>query len=127
MSKTLSVMIGYGDDDEELTHDFPAKLEVCHNCGGEGFVLNPSMRGHAYSREEFQEEFHDEEDREQYFKRGGIYDVVCPTCQGKNVELVIDESAFSKDDETAFAKYQELQSELANLDAMEDAERRMGA
>jgi hypothetical protein len=48
------------------------------------------MRGHAYSAEEFFDEF-DEEEREEYFRPGGRYDVQCETCGGKNVILVVDE------------------------------------
>jgi hypothetical protein len=75
----------------------PAKHEVCSDCEGHGTVLNESMRHHAYSAEEFMREFDDDE-RAEYFKRGGIYDVVCPTCGGKNVEKVPDfEAAWDSD------------------------------
>jgi len=74
------------------THKVPvaAKRIVCERCGGEGTILNPSIGEHAYSREEFEEAFPEPEDQEQYFRRGGIYDVVCPECRGRNVTDVID-------------------------------------
>lgn len=92
---TIKVEVSCGgscnNEDCEGFHEveFPAVFQVCHDCEGHGFVLNPSMRGHAYSQEEFARDFDDEEQAE-YFKRGGIYDVICPTCKGKNVVLVID-------------------------------------
>lgn len=89
----IKVEIGYNDDDEMIVETLPAKFEVCHECEGHGYVLNPSMRGHCYSAEEFHDAFEDEDDRAEYFKRGGRYDVVCPCCNGKNVVKVIDEEA----------------------------------
>jgi len=89
----IEVEIGYNDDDEMIVETLPAKFEVCHECEGHGYVLNPSMRGHCYSAEEFHDTFHDEDDRAEYFKRGGRYDVVYPCCNGKNVVKVIDEEA----------------------------------
>lgn len=85
--------------------ELPAKMEVCDDCEGHGFVLNPSMREHAYSMEEFNETFHDEEDREQYFKRGGIYDIQCPTCNGKNVVPVVDESLIPSNKQEQYKQY----------------------
>lgn len=112
-----------GSDDDELDNfgdheilgiaELPMHRIVCTDCEGEGYVLNESMRYHAYSREEFEEAFEDERDQLdydchndnegpcedsckcpapqlEYFKRGGIYDVVCPTCKGKNVIDVVD-------------------------------------
>jgi hypothetical protein len=55
------------DMEEETTYEFPAINEVCDGCDGEGFVLIEGMRGRAYSQEEFDEEFFDDEDRLAYF------------------------------------------------------------
>lgn len=76
------------DDDNEIESTLPGKMEVCSDCGGESYVLSPSIRNHCYSQEEFDESFDDEE-REEYFTRGGRYDVICPTCNGKNVVVGI--------------------------------------
>lgn len=81
---------------EEVLHEVPSVKGVCDDCGGEGFVLNESMRDYAYSMEEFMEEF-DYEERQQYFQRGGMYDVPCPTCKGKNVIDVINREACERD------------------------------
>lgn len=120
----ISVTI-YDEDGNEEIVDLPAKMEVCHNCEGEGYVLNESMRYHAYSAEEFYESF-DEEDREEYFKRGGIYDVVCPTCKGKNVVPVIDRAFCQNDPElkAALDKVDEMEEENRQYEAECRAERR---
>lgn len=88
---TIEVTI-YDEDDDEHVHELPAKMEVCGRCDGHGTHLREGMEGHAYTSEEFEQEF-DDEMREEYFKRGGIYDQVCGDCHGKNVVAVIDEDA----------------------------------
>lgn len=75
----------------EYTHELPAVYAVCSECEGHGTHLTPSIRDHGYSMEEFHESF-DEEEREHYFRRGGMYDVTCSVCKGKRVELVVDEA-----------------------------------
>jgi hypothetical protein len=92
----------YKDDVEEL-HYLPGKYAICENCSGHGYVLNPNIGNHCYSMEEFNEAFSEPEDKEQYFKRGGIYDVECPHCQGQGKAVVVDES---KCDPVLFEKYQ---------------------
>lgn len=91
MSQTITVTV-YGDNGEEHEHELPAKNEVCSRCEGYGTHLNPSIGSHAYTAEEFYESF-DEEGRDEYFRRGGIYDVTCEVCKGKNVVLLVDEEA----------------------------------
>lgn len=104
----------FNEEGEEVTHSFPSKNEVCHDCEGHGTVLNEGMRYYAYTSED--EEFHDPEFREEYFKRGGIYDVQCPTCKGKNVEEVVDESRLSEEQKKLYAEYEENQEEMARMD-----------
>ncbi len=106
--------------------EFPSKKEVCDDCEGYGKVLNASMRNHAYSAEEFAESF-DEEDAHEYFRRGGKYDVVCPTCKGKNVVDVVDESAFSVEHKALWKQIQKQEEEEAMFDRICDMERMMGA
>ena len=103
------------EDGEEVSHIFPSKMEVCSDCQGHGFVLNESMRYHAYTSSD--EEMHDPEFREEYFKRGGIYDVQCPTCKGKNVEEVPNEERFSEEQKKLFAEYEEHEEDMARMDA----------
>jgi hypothetical protein len=43
--------------------------------------------------EEFEQEYPDDESREQYFRRGGIYDVPCEECKGRRVVAVVDRDA----------------------------------
>lgn len=71
---------------QDHTVRLPALRMVCPRCEGDGYILSE----HAYSQEEFNEAFHDEEERAQYFKRGGIYDISCPECGGRNVVDSID-------------------------------------
>jgi hypothetical protein len=84
------------EEGEEITHELPSKKQVCSKCHGEGTHLNPSIGEHAYSAEEFEREFDDEE-REEYFTRGGMYDVQCIKCNGRNVEEVVDEERCDKE------------------------------
>lgn len=75
---------------EEVTVTFPTYKEVCHECDGHGTHLCEGMKGAAYTAEEFAESF-DDEDRQEYFRHGGKYDVTCTVCHGKNVVDEIDE------------------------------------
>ena len=88
----INVEVGYDENGERIVESLPAKFIVCPECEGHGTVLNPSMKEHCYTPEEFDETFSLDE-QEEYFKRGGRYDVQCPNCKGKNVVLVVDEDA----------------------------------
>lgn len=112
------------DDGEEIELSLPSKMEVCFDCGGEGMVLTEGMRNHAYSSEEFFQEF-DEEERVEYFRRGGRYDVVCPTCHGANVVSVVDEAFIHEKDKVEYAEYQKSQERKARYDAEDRATYRM--
>lgn len=126
-TKTVSYLT---EDGEEVEVDLPAKNEVCDRCEGHGTHLNPSIGEYGYSREEFEESF-DEEEREEYFKRGGRYDVICEVCHGKNVVLLIDEEWIDKngslEEKTALEAYNEKLEEDAAYERECAAERRMGA
>lgn len=84
------------DDGNEVEHELPSKKGVCPSCDGHGTHLTEGMRGHAYTAEEFAESF-DDEDREEYFRRGGKYDVTCTECGGSNVVDVIDDEKIKLD------------------------------
>lgn len=105
----------YDEDGEEVSHSFPSKNEVCHRCEGYGTHLNPSIGNHAYSQEEFYESF-DEEGREEYFKRGGIYDVQCEECKGNKVIEVVDESRLSEEQKKLYEEYCEHEEDMARMD-----------
>lgn len=114
------------EDGDETEHDLPSKFEVCHRCEGHGTHLNPAIGEHAYTREEFEESF-DEEGREEYFRRGGIYDVTCHECKGRRVVPVVDESCLSAGQKEVFARLQKQKEERARWAAEERAERMMEA
>lgn len=118
------------EDGDEVTHTFPSTNEVCTRCEGYGTHLNPNIGEHAYSSEEFAESFPDDEDmgfnpREEYFKRGGIYDVQCETCHGNKVIEVADESKMTDEQKTLFAEYEKHEEQMARYDAEDRATRRM--
>jgi len=120
MAHTITITL-YNDDGDEETHELPAKFEVCSRCEGHGTHLNPSIGEHAYSVEEFNESFDDEE-RAEYFKRGGIYDVRCEECGGEKVTAVADEKACEHNHELK-ALLERWHRKLED-DALYEAERR---
>lgn len=116
-----TITVTFQDDDgEEYTVTFPSKMEVCHECGGEGFVLAEGMRGYAYSAEEFCDSF-DPEEREEYFRPGGRYDQTCPVCHGKNVVPVVEEEQLSTEQKEAYRLWCEAQDREAAYRAEERA------
>lgn len=124
MSRNTQAFTDYTDDGDEVEVHLPVKMEVCGDCEGFGSVLNPSMRSHAYTQEEFDEAFSDE-DREQYFTRGGIYDVQCPTCHGRNVVPEVDEDRLTAKQKVIYARIRRRREDDARDDAADAAIRRM--
>ena len=122
-----TITITYTNDDgDEIEVKLPAKKEVCPRCEGHGTHLTPSIGEHAYSAEEFYEAFSEEEDRAEYFKRGGIYDVTCHECKGQNVIDVVDEDACTSDEQKAhLAAWENEEEEHARYEAEARAEARM--
>lgn len=115
------------EEGESTAYTLPAHFEVCPRCEGHGTHLNPSIGEHAYSAEEFFEEFSEPEDREEYFRHGGIYDVTCEECGGKRVVPVIDEKACTTaTQKEALALYLEKEASDAEYDRLCESERRMG-
>lgn len=113
---------------EETVVDIPAVFAVCDDCNGHGTVLCAGMRDHAYSMEEFLEAFEDEEDREEYFRPGGRYDVTCETCKGKRVVKVPDDPGhMNAEQREALAALEKQERERWECDMESAAERRMGA
>lgn len=105
--------------EEEVIHQFPAKNEVCSRCEGYGTHLNPNIGEHAYSVEEFNESFPDYEDKEEYFRRGGIYDVACHDCKGNKIVLVVDEDQLNKEQKDLYTQYQKHEEQVARWNAEE--------
>lgn len=116
----------YDEETGEVTLYLPGKMEVCGDCEGHSYVLTPSMRDHCYSQEEFNESFDDEE-REQYFTRGGRYDVICPTCEGRNVVVAIDyDECKAEPHASTLKRYEAVEKMHRQNAAMDRAERRAG-
>ncbi len=107
----------FNEEGEEVTATFPHKNEVCPRCEGEGGHLTPSIGNHAYSQEEFEEAFDDEESRAAYFQRGGMYDVQCEVCHGNKVVPIVDEDKLNPEQKKLFAEYEEYMEEKASDDA----------
>ena len=119
------IQFTYEDDEgDEVTVDLPSRNEVCSRCEGEGRILHPDIGNHAYSQEEFNDTFTDD-DKEEYFKGGhGIYGVSCHECNGRRVVAVVDRSRVNPD---ALERYENMEADDAEYEALCAAERRMGA
>lgn len=115
------------DDGDEVEISLPSKRIICPECDGHGTHLTPSMRDHAYSSEEFQEDF-SEEEQEEYMKRGGMYDVTCTVCKGNKIIDGLDRAAcYSDEDKKNLARFDELEKDRREHEAECAMERRMGA
>ena len=119
MQRTIQFLT---EDDEgfEVTHDLPAKYEVCDRCEGTGSHTNPNIDGHGISSEEMRELGDDF--RADYLS--GVYDVTCHECAGKRVVSVVDRD---NADEAILKLYDDAQADEAYYQAECAAERRMGA
>lgn len=113
------------DEGEEEEAVFPAHKVVCDVCGGFGTVLNQSIAQYAYTEQEFNEAFDD--NRHEYFKHGGIYDVKCPRCNGANVVDEIDETACDQHLMKKLAIFRRQQEEKEEYNRICRLERAMGA
>jgi hypothetical protein len=122
----VAVTVFNSETAEEYQIDLPHTREVCDRCDGHGTHLNPSIGEHAYTPEEFNDSFDDEE-REQYFKRGGIYDVTCHCCKGAKVINVLCQDECKTDDQKEALRFIREAEAWAEYDRREsEAERRMG-
>lgn len=111
----------YDEEGDEIEAALPAHHVVCSHCEGHGTHLREAIRSHAYSREEFEESF-DEEEQAEYFRHGGRYDVQCEVCGGKRVMVAVDEEACRSDEQKALLKaYNESERERAQSDAEDRA------
>jgi hypothetical protein len=109
----------------EVTVKVPQKWEICGNCDGEGRHMNSAIRNHAYTPEEFNEAFDDEESRHAYFNGG--YDVNCEDCLGEGKILVVNEEAFEVQDKEAYDAWVEGERQERYIDRENEAERRFEA
>lgn len=83
------------DKGETVTHEFPARFEVCPTCDGKGTHVNPSIDASGYYPDEDEDYYDDGEDGSPYERV--VYDVPCGTCSGKRVVLEIDRRAADPD------------------------------
>lgn len=72
----------------DLVIRVPGKAIVCTACEGTGTELYGSLKGMAFTQQDFDS---DPDFAEDYF--GGNYDVPCSHCQSRNIEIVPDVSA----------------------------------
>lgn len=104
------------EEGNETTHTFPSENFVCDRCEGFGTILNPSIGEHAYSMEEFNESF-DEDQRQEYFRRGGMYDITCIVCNGNRVVAGVAEGLLTDEEKVLFEEYEKYQDRQARYDA----------
>ena len=119
MELEMKINLKWFDEEtgDEIEHEFPAKNEVCPRCEGFGTHLNPSIGEHAYTIEEFNEAFFEDEDKDAYFSRGGIYDGQCQEGRGNKVVLIADEERFNEEEKKLFEQYEESEEKRARYDA----------
>lgn len=124
----MLIDITYWDaDGEDVEAELPGKMVVCPRCEGHSTHLTPSIGEHAYTAEEFYESFSEPEDREEYFRRGGIYDVKCERCGGLRVVPEVDEDAcVTEEQKTHLRAYHRHLRDEANYRRECEAERRFG-
>jgi len=106
-------------DDGMAERELPTKWEVCPVCQGRGTHVNPDIDAHGLTAEELRE---DPDFAEDYF--AGAYDITCNRCRGRTTVAVVDRE---RCDPELLELYDEQQQELAECEAMERAERMMGA
>lgn len=109
----------YGDNKEHVI-TFPSKWAVCPHCEGNG--KSSSYLG-AFTASEWRDQ--DEDFRENYL--AGAYDRPCETCKGRTTVQEIDEERLGRWHRRLLAVYHEQCRDFAEIDAIQAAERRMGA
>lgn len=106
----------------EIEIELPAKFEVCSRCAGEGKHVNPAIDGNGIAQDDFDA---DPDFEEGYFS--GRYDITCERCEGKRVELVVDAAECKRQGmEKQLKAYYQHRRDLREVDAIYEAERRMG-
>lgn len=104
------------DDEGDLVH-IPARWAICERCRGEGTHGNEAFDGLSLNDEIFEDpDFLPD-------LRRGFYDVSCEPCHGSGKVLEPDPDACS---ERELGWYESQQREIAELEAMEAAERAFG-
>jgi hypothetical protein len=107
---------------------FPARWIICPICDGNATTTRHiECDGGGFTASEFEEACHEDEDfADKYF--GGFYDRPCPDCDGLGRVKIIDEDAVTGWRQRLLLKaYREQERDNRYIDAMQAAERRMGA
>jgi RecJ-like exonuclease len=123
---TITVPVYTNRDQIDAT--FPARWIVCPACDGRATTTRHiECDGGGFTASEWAEACGDDEDfAEDYFS--GRYDRECPTCKGRSTIQVIDEEAVTGWRERILLKaYYEQERDSREIDAIQAAERRMGA
>jgi len=115
------------EDRTQYQYEVKTKRIVCPRCNGEGKHINPNIDGDGLTGEDFaQMNERDLEDfNESYL--GGVYDVTCEECKGRNV---IDEPDIENciwNDEELRKDYERQKDDEAAAYCEAEGERRMGA
>ena len=111
------------DEGETVTHEFPARFEVCPTCDGKGTHVNPSIDASGYYPDEDDDYGYDEDDEYGTPYERGVYDVPCATCSGKRVVLEIDRRAA---DPAFLRRYDDFLDDARECEAERLAELRAG-
>jgi RecJ-like exonuclease len=113
---------------DALKASFPARWVICPACEGHATTTRHiECDGGGFTADEWAEACGDDEDfADDYFS--GRYDRPCPDCNGLGRIMVIDEDQVTGWRETILLKaYRAQQRDSREIDAMQEAERRMGA
>lgn len=122
---TITVTI-YGNRGEH-TFAFPCRWIICEACDGHATTTrHVECDGGGFTASEFDEACYEDEDfAEKYF--GGFYDRPCPSCKGLGRVQVIDDEHLGRWERKLLDEYYRQKRDFYEIDAMQEAERRMGA
>lgn len=122
----LTVTVHTNRDGVEVT--FPARWVICFACDGNATTTRHiECDGGGFTASEWADACDDDEEfAEKYL--GGHYDRPCPDCDGLGRIQVVDEERIVGWRLTVlFKHYQQQVRDNRMIDAMQEAERRMGA
>lgn len=103
--------------DTTIAHDANPPFMVCPGCDGHGTRANPAFDGMPVHPDAFDGDYEDmREFMSEYTTRGGMYDVACWECNGKRVVP----------QPCACRRCEDDRQEIADMEAMERAERAFG-
>lgn len=125
-SNTITVDVYTNRD--AIKASFPARWIICGACDGNAVTTRHiECDGGGFTSEEWCRACDDDEDFAENYLSGN-YDRPCPDCKGLGRVHVIDADAIRGWRQTIlFKSYQEQERDNRAIDAMQEAERRMGA